>query len=257
MKEKINQFKKNVFERLLNLEFQKNLKDNPSSENEAKRHEWVHSILSELEEGQTILDAGAGEKQYQKYCEHLKYFSQDVKNYSGEGNGDALQTGSWEYGDIDYVCDIEKLDIADNHFDNVLCTEVLEHVKDPRKALDELVRVLKPGGRLILTAPFCALTHFAPYFYSTGFSEYFFRETLGNRLKNLKIVKNGNFFSYLIQELNRVEYILSQYCDGADGSKAEKLIVLLNKEFQKFKDLDQGSSDLLCYGLFVVGEKIE
>ena len=35
----------------------------------------------------------------------------------------------------------------------ILCTEVLEHVSDPRQFLEELVRVAKPGARLVVTVP--------------------------------------------------------------------------------------------------------
>lgn len=50
--------------------------------------------------------------------------------------------------------DIHQLPFADNTFDAVLCNHVLEHVADDIKALQELKRVLKPGGWAILQVPF-------------------------------------------------------------------------------------------------------
>ena len=41
----------------------------------------------------------------------------------------------------------------DNHFDTILSHEVLEHVQDDRKSIKEMVRVLKPGGRVIIFVP--------------------------------------------------------------------------------------------------------
>jgi ubiquinone/menaquinone biosynthesis C-methylase UbiE len=50
--------------------------------------------------------------------------------------------------------DIHQLPFADNAFDAVLCNHVLEHVADDIKAMQELKRVLKPGGWAILQVPF-------------------------------------------------------------------------------------------------------
>jgi ubiquinone/menaquinone biosynthesis C-methylase UbiE len=47
----------------------------------------------------------------------------------------------------------EKLPFPDNYFDLVLSHEVLEHVQDDQQAVNEIIRVLKPGGRLILFVP--------------------------------------------------------------------------------------------------------
>jgi SAM-dependent methyltransferase len=47
-------------------------------------------------------------------------------------------------------------------FDTVLCTAVLEHLEEPAKALRETHRVLRPGGTVILTAPFIWHLHEEP-----------------------------------------------------------------------------------------------
>lgn len=52
---------------------------------------------------------------------------------------------------IAFKGDIQNIDMVDNIFDRVLCISVLEHVDDPLKAIKELWRVLKPGGRLMVT----------------------------------------------------------------------------------------------------------
>jgi SAM-dependent methyltransferase len=48
---------------------------------------------------------------------------------------------------------LERLPFADASFDKILCTEVLEHIRDDVAALRELRRVLRPGGRLAVSVP--------------------------------------------------------------------------------------------------------
>ena len=47
----------------------------------------------------------------------------------------------------------EKLDFPDNTFDRVVCSEVLEHTRNPDVVLNEMARVTKPGGRVVITVP--------------------------------------------------------------------------------------------------------
>lgn len=60
-----------------------------------------------------------------------------------------------EYDDVDVQqCDImQGLPFADESFDALMFTEVIEHMEDPYKAMRELNRVLRPGGVLVLTTP--------------------------------------------------------------------------------------------------------
>jgi ubiquinone/menaquinone biosynthesis C-methylase UbiE len=51
------------------------------------------------------------------------------------------------------VGDITKLPYPDVAFDVVICSEVLEHIPDDRQAIDEIIRVLKPGGLLAVSVP--------------------------------------------------------------------------------------------------------
>lgn len=55
-----------------------------------------------------------------------------------------------------YIGDIcvRNIFIEDNAFDYVVCTEVLEHTLQPFHAVDEIRRILRPGGKLFLSVPF-------------------------------------------------------------------------------------------------------
>lgn len=52
------------------------------------------------------------------------------------------------------ICDLQDLSFLDNSFNIILCMQVLEHIMDDRRALRELVRVLKDDGLLILSVPY-------------------------------------------------------------------------------------------------------
>ena len=138
------------------------------------RESWLRKTLLSISEGSRILDAGAGELKYKEFCKHLRYTSQDFAKYDGMGNSEGLQTGDWDQSKLDIVSDISAIPVPNNSFDAVMCVEVFEHLPEPVLAIKEFMRILKPGGKLILTAPFCSLTHFSPYHYYSGFNIYFF-----------------------------------------------------------------------------------
>lgn len=64
--------------------------------------------------------------------------------------------------DLDLIGDAHRLPFADGSVDAVVCTEVFEHLLDPPAAAGEIVRVLRPGGRLVLTTRFCFPLHDRP-----------------------------------------------------------------------------------------------
>jgi SAM-dependent methyltransferase len=75
------------------------------------------------------------------------------------------------------IGDAQALGVRDASFDVVLCTEVLEHLPEPQRAIDEMFRVLVPGGRLLLTTRFLFPIHDAPHDYFR-FTKYGLRHLL-------------------------------------------------------------------------------
>ena len=75
------------------------------------------------------------------------------------------------------IGDAQALGLASGTFDIVLCTEVLEHLPEPQQAIDEMFRVLKPGGTLLLTTRFLFPIHDAPHDYFR-FTKYGLRHLL-------------------------------------------------------------------------------
>lgn len=78
---------------------------------------------------------------------------------------------------VQVLGDAQALGLAANVFDVVLCTEVLEHLPEPQQAIDEMHRVLKPGGTLLLTTRFLFPIHDAPHDYFR-FTKYGLRHLL-------------------------------------------------------------------------------
>jgi 2-polyprenyl-3-methyl-5-hydroxy-6-metoxy-1,4-benzoquinol methylase len=150
-------------------------KINCGRRNQSDREIWLQSTLKRIPDGSRILDAGAGELQYKKYCSHLNYISQDFGQYDGKGNSEGLQTSSWDNSKLDIISDIIDIPESDKSFDAIMCIEVFEHLPNPIAAIKEFSRLIKDDGFLILTAPFCSLTHFAPYHFYTGFNRFFLR----------------------------------------------------------------------------------
>ena len=225
-------------------------------QNKANRDAWLERTLASIPPGQRVLDAGAGELQYKRFCAHLDYVSQDFAQYDGQGDGVALQTDTWDQSQLDIVSDIANIPEPDASFDAVMCIEVLEHLPDPIRALRELTRLLKPGGTLIITAPFCCLTHFSPYFYYTGYSRYFYEYWLGELGFEIEDMQwNGNYFEYLAQELRRLPSASEKYAGVTMTWREQNAINIVRVLLNRLSQNDNGSEELLAYGLHIQARK--
>lgn len=226
--------------------------------NQNTRDAWLEKTLTALPAGLSILDAGAGECQYKKWCNHLQYTSQDFNQYSGKESAVGLQMGSWDNTRIDVVCDVAEMPLADETFDVVMCTEVLEHVPDPARVIRELSRVLKRGGTLVVTAPFNSLTHFAPFHFATGFSRFFYEHHLGElRHEILEMTVNGNYFEYIAQETRRLPDIIARYAPSQTGRipALARLLESARVIMEEIEKQSAASEELLCFGYHVRSRK--
>lgn len=110
-------------------------------------------------------DIGSGNSPYKQYIiDNIdEYISID------KGNIHKHMFSSSKEKFID--ADVKDLPFDENIFDTILLTQVLEHINEPFKALDEIKRVIKPNGILVLSVPFIYQAHATPYDFFR-FSEY-------------------------------------------------------------------------------------
>lgn len=91
---------------------------------------------------------------------------------------------------------------ADKSMQAVLLLEVLEHIGEDRRALEEIARVLKPGGSLYLSVPFVYPIHDAPHDFRR-YTEHGLRRMLeGAGFSLAEILPSGNTFVAALQMLN-------------------------------------------------------
>lgn len=99
------------------------------------------------------LDVGCGLRPYESSFPADSYIGVDIET---SGRVPTLKAPDFFYNG-------RELPFPEGSFDGVLCTQVLEHVSDPRNLLAEMHRVIKPGGGLILSLPFVWQEHEEPY----------------------------------------------------------------------------------------------
>lgn len=116
-------------------------------------NQFVASVGTLVRNGSRVLDLGAGECVYRRFFSHASYCGVDA----------AIGESTWEYSNLSVLAFADALPFSSGSFDDILCTQLLEHVRDPRLVLTEARRVLRPGGRLFLTVPMAQGEHQVPY----------------------------------------------------------------------------------------------
>jgi len=142
---------------------------NPAWITETRLYKYISEAISTLkiEPGDKWLDVGCGSRPYESLFPCGTYIGVDVA-VSGRPAGMKVP---------DFFYDGQVLPFDDKSVDGVLCTQVLEHVRNPDMLLSEIHRVLNQGGVLILSAPFLWEEHEEPYDF-LRFTSFGFRELL-------------------------------------------------------------------------------
>jgi SAM-dependent methyltransferase len=114
--------------------------------------EEVIAFAKKLPEKSIILDFGCGEKPY------YPFFEKKTKEYIGV---DIEESPERSQGTDIVIKQGEKLPFSDEHFDAIVSTQVFEHIRDLKFYSEELKRVLKKKGKMLISSAFA--WDFHPY----------------------------------------------------------------------------------------------
>jgi SAM-dependent methyltransferase len=126
-----------------------------------------------------VLDIGCGNKPYTPFFDGL------ISSYTG---CDIVQSDKKL---VDIICPATDIPLPDASKDTVFTTQVIEHVADHQKLLDEAFRILRPGGRIIVSGPMHWEHHEVPYDFFR-FTRYGFEYILTKAgFTDIEIIPNG------------------------------------------------------------------
>lgn len=105
---------------------------------------------------------------------------------------------------LDIKQDIHKtLQVENDSFDTVICSDVLEHIYKPKHLFKEIARVLKKDGVLLLNTPFCYWEHETPYDYHRYTQYTFQRLCKENNLTVIDIIPISNSWGVIVDILSK------------------------------------------------------
>ena len=174
---------------------------------------YIYELIESLPDG-LLLDCGAGLRP--------EYFS-NVVNFeiSNTASTDVLGVG-------------EDLPFVEGTFDAVISMTVLEHVKDPFKCAAEIVRVLKPGGKLLCCVPFLQPQH--------GFPNHYYNMTA----QGLRALFEGSLTidNHIVTPWGKpivaLTWLVREWCNGlSENDKRQFLKLSLStflKDYSEFLD---------------------
>jgi 2-polyprenyl-3-methyl-5-hydroxy-6-metoxy-1,4-benzoquinol methylase len=115
---------------------------------------WAWEHHQNLAKPLDLLDVGTNDGVLRKYAEihpgseYIRYSAVDIYPHGVEF---VYKHADWKHYCLDLNYGMK--DLAANSFDVVVCEQVLEHLKNYHLAMSELLRVLRPGGLLVIGVP--------------------------------------------------------------------------------------------------------
>jgi SAM-dependent methyltransferase len=142
---------------------------------------WVRRIFDHVGPETLVLNVGGGPRRY--------------------GVAD-INLNISKFPNVDLVADAHEIPLLSASVDSVICNAVLEHVRSPERVVEELLRVLKPGGLLYAEVPFIFFFHGYP----SDYRRYTYEgmRLLFGDLDALEVSLSGGPMSALLQTANIV-----------------------------------------------------
>lgn len=168
-----------------------------------KLNYFMRKSGSQIPQDALLLDAGAGEGRFKSYFSHTRYVGVDL----------AIGDTQWDYSGLDAISNLEALPFPPETFDATVCTQVLEHVPEPQQVVNEISRVLKPGGTFLLSAPQSWHQHQKPhdYYRYTSFGLRHILEKSGLQVESIEPL--GGYFWFLSFQLQNSVYWVFSFRD--------------------------------------------
>lgn len=204
------------------------------------RRYYLDKLLSELRFYGKIVDIG-GKK----------------RNKRGSFRPPLEQCESWEYVNIDkstgpdYLCSADKIAVANDSFDFVIMTEVIEHLETPEAVIKECVRVLKKNSLLIISAPFLYPIHADPTDLQRWTPEKIRKEWDLAGLNVERIEYMGGIIGVIFD-------LIAIYIDSAPQNlltKAFRKILFLSTPFFLYLDSKSKAKDRITTGFYIEARK--
>lgn len=164
-----------------------------------------------------VLDVGAGAQPYRPLLP-------SGARYRAIDTAAAEEDFGYHLPDTEYF-EGDRWPVEDASVDVVLATETLEHVPEPSSFLAEAHRVLREGGRIVLTVPFAARWHYIPHDY-WRFTPSSLRKLLQEAgFENVVVHARGNEVTVACYKL--MALVLSKLFPAGGGIKASRMVAAL------------------------------